>query len=201
MDNQARLANLRKMAEADPENELAHFSLGKLYFELGSFDAAEASLRRSLELNPKHSLAHQILGEVLLAHGGQREAAIDILRQGAVLAHEKGELMPRDRMLALLDEQGAERPRLRAVSGSPPAAPGASAGDFVCRRCNRASLPLKAAPLRGEIGERIVSTICAGCWKEWMLMSVKVINEFRLNLMSPKDSAVYDQHMKEFLGL
>ena len=200
MDNEARLANLKKMAEADPENELAHFSLGKLYLELESFDAAVASLRRALELNPKHSLTHQILGEALLAQG-QSEAAIEVLTQGVVLAHEKGELMPRDRMLELLDDQGVERPRLETVEKASPEATGAGDGDFGCRRCSRAGLPLKGAPFRGEIGEKILSTICAGCWKEWMLMSVKMINEYRLNLMSPKDSEVYDQHMKEFLGL
>ena len=200
MDNEARLANFKKMAEADPDNELAHFSLGKLYFETRSFDAAEASLRRALELNPKHSLAYQLLGETLLAQGN-KEDAVELLKRGVVLAHEKGENMPRDRMRELLEAEGIEPPQLQTVEASLPAAGGATGGDFVCRRCNKVNAPLGEAPFRSELGEQILATICAPCWREWMLLSIKVINELRLNLMSPKDRELYDQHMKEFLGL
>ncbi len=200
MDNEARLANLQKMAAADPDNELAHFSLGKLYLESKSLEAAAASLRRALELNPKHSLAHQLLGETLLARG-EKAAAVEVLTAGMVLAHEKGEYMPRDRMRDILVEQGVEPPQLAAAGPAESEAGGASEGDFVCRRCNRVSAPLAEAPFKSELGERILATTCVPCWREWMGMSIKVINEMRLNLMSPKDSEVYDQHMKEFLGL
>ena len=193
-----RLANFQKMAEADPDNELAHFSLGKLYFEQKSHAEAEASLRRTLELSPKHSLAHCLLGESLLAQG-QTTVAIDTLTAGVLVAHEKGEFMPRNRMQELLREQGVEPPELPSTPAATESA--ATAGGFVCRRCNRANPALEEAPFRSELGQQIHAGICQPCWREWMEMSVKVINECRLNLMSSKDSEVYDQHMREFLGL
>jgi uncharacterized protein HemY len=43
MSNSAeeRLSVFKNMAEADPENELAHFSLGKAYTETKQWDHAE----------------------------------------------------------------------------------------------------------------------------------------------------------------
>ena len=197
MDVEQRLANFKKMAEADPDNELAHFSLGKLYFETGAHEDAERSLRRALELSPKHSLAHRFLGETLLARG-EREAAIELLKAGVLSAHEKGEFMPRNQMQEILRDQGVEPPSLPTENLQ---TAGGAAGDFVCRRCSQSNPQLANAPFNNDLGKTIHDAICQSCWKEWMAMSVKVINELRLNLMSQKDSDVYDEHMKEFLGL
>lgn len=195
-----RLANFVKMAEADPDNELAHFSLGKIYFEQKAYADAEASLRRTLELSSNHSLAHCLLGESLLAQG-QSEAAIETLTAGVLVAHEKGEFMPRNRMQDLLREQGVEPPELPSARAETPVDTATVEGGFVCRRCSCANPSLEDAPFRSELGEQILAGICQSCWREWIAMSVKVINECRLNLMTPKDSEVYDQHMREFLGL
>ena len=35
-DQAARIEQFRKMADADPENELGHFSLGRALFDAGS---------------------------------------------------------------------------------------------------------------------------------------------------------------------
>lgn len=199
MDLEKRLANFKNMAEADPDNELAHFSLGKLYFETKAFDEAENSLRRTLALSPRHSLAHRFLGETLLAKG-DKDAAVEVWKTGVLIAHEKGEFMPRNQMTALLEKAGIEPPAL-PQSEQLTTSTSAASGDFVCRRCGQANPPLDNAPFKNKLGESILETICQSCWKEWMAMSVKVINELRLNLMAQKDSDIYDQHLKEFLGL
>jgi tetratricopeptide (TPR) repeat protein len=51
--NEARIEQFKKMAEADPTNELGHFSLGKAYLDAQMPGPAIASFGRVLELNPK----------------------------------------------------------------------------------------------------------------------------------------------------
>ena len=58
-----RIEQFKNMTEADPENELGHFSLGKAYLDAGQFDDAAASLRRVLELNAEFSKAYALLGQ------------------------------------------------------------------------------------------------------------------------------------------
>ena len=74
-------------------------------------------------------------------------------------------------------------------------------GEFVCRRCGKAQPKLEEAPFLNALGRQIQETICQVCWREWIAMSIKVVNEYRLNLLSPRGNEVYDSHMKEFLGL
>jgi Fe-S cluster biosynthesis and repair protein YggX len=53
----------------------------------------------------------------------------------------------------------------------------------------------------GALGRRIHESICRPCWDEWFAMSIRVINEYRLNLVVPEAGAVYDRCLREFLGL
>ena len=55
MENEDKINLFKNMAEADPSNELAHFSLGKLYKEAGRFEEAETSLKNCLEINSSRS--------------------------------------------------------------------------------------------------------------------------------------------------
>ena len=54
---QERIAQFRKMANDDPDNELGHFRLGQLLMEDGQHEEAVQSLRRTLELSPQFSKA------------------------------------------------------------------------------------------------------------------------------------------------
>ena len=74
-EHSARIEQFRKMAEADPDNELGHFSLGREYLEAGMPTEAAISLRRAIELNRNLSKAHQLLGKAMLQLH-QRDAAI-----------------------------------------------------------------------------------------------------------------------------
>jgi Fe-S cluster biosynthesis and repair protein YggX len=193
-----RLAVFEKMAQADPTNELAHFSLGRIRHERGEHEAAVASLSRVLELVAHHAQAHRLLGASLLALG-RRQEAIDVLAAGVRAAHERGEFLPRNQMQEMLRQAGVEPPDLAGAAG--PQGGEAETGAFRCRRCLEPNQPLEMAPFRSEIGRRIQATICQRCWREWMAMSIKVINEYRLNLATPEGNQVFEAHMKEFLGL
>jgi len=197
--NDDRLAVFTKMAEADPTNELAHFSLGKLHFESGDLAQAEKPLRRTLELNPQHAQAHRFLGEALLRQG-RKEEAVPLLTAGIQIAHDRGEFQPRNQMQEILRQAGVEPPRPQDAA-RPAGAASPGAGGFVCRRCGSANPALTEPPFLNDMGRKIQAEICQSCWREWFAMSIKVINEYRLNLLTPQGNEIYETHMKEFLGL
>ena len=200
--NDDRLPVFQKMAEADPTNELAHFSLGKIHLERGDAAAAERSLRRTLELSPEHAQAHRHLGEALLRQG-KRDDAVAVWRAGISLAHRKGEFQPRNQMQESLRGLGIEPPLPQGAPASvaSPVAPRAPPGAWTCRRCGRANPRLDEPPFLNDLGKRIQETICQSCWREWFAMSIKVINEYRLNLLSPQGNQIYETHLREFLGI
>jgi Fe-S cluster biosynthesis and repair protein YggX len=197
MDPRERLEFLRNMAEADPENEMAHFSIGKVQIDLGDFPAAEAALRRTLELNPRNSTAHRLLAQAL-AEQGRRDEAVEVLRRGVLIAHEKAEYQVRNGMQEALRSLGAEVPDPAAEER---ARRGFREGQFACARCGLPNERLAEPPFDNGIGRRIAEGICRTCWREWMAFSIKVINEYRLNLATDQGAQIYDFQMKEFLGI
>ena len=200
--SESRIAMFENMASSDPENELAHFTLGKLYFDAGRYSDAESSLRRTLEINAQHTQAHRFLGETLLK-SGKAEEAHAILLDGVRLGHVRGEYMPRNQMIEILEREGVELPKL-IEDDDEDDLEGEGEGDsdtFTCRRCLKPGVALDSPPFSSDVGRQIHESICQDCWKEWMTMSVKVINEMRLNPATPEGSRAYDQHMSEFLGL
>lgn len=198
MSIEERIQQLRGLAEADPNDEMAHFSLGTALLEAGRPDEAGPSFQRVLALNSQNSKAHQLLGESQIG-AGHRELAIQTLTTGYRIAHRKGDLMPMKRMGELLEELGAPVPSV--VEKKPDAAGGESVEGFACRRCGGGGPKLAERPFKGELGETILATVCANCWKEWVGMGTKVINELRLPMFDPQAQEIYDKHMKEFLLL
>lgn len=203
MDTENRISQFRQMAEADPENELGHFSLGKAYIEAGQPEEAVGPLTRTIELNPRMSKAYQLLGEVLQASGREAEA-IDTLTQGVKTADAQGDLMPRNAMAKLLKELGADVPEPPAevkTAERKSTSSAAGTGGFQCRRCGRPGQPLEKPPFPDELGKKIAANICQDCWEDWVGMGTKVINELGLQLADPKAQDMYDQHLIEFLQL
>lgn len=203
MELDRRIQQFKQMAEADPDNELGHFSLGKAYIDAGRFEDAVGSLSRAIELNPTMSKGYQLLGDAL-DRGGKRAKAIEVMTKGVTVADAQGDRMPRDAMAKVLRDWGspvptfktAERAGGEADMGSAPAASG-----FQCSRCGRPDGPLAKRPFKGPLGEKILANVCAGCWKEWIGMGTKVINELGLTLSSPSGQQAYDQYLVEFLQL
>jgi Fe-S cluster biosynthesis and repair protein YggX len=199
---QDRIAQFRKMANDDPDNELGHYRLGQLLMEDKQFDQAIQAFRRTLELSPQFSKVYQLLAVCLLSNG-QRDDAIATLTQGFDVADERGDNMPRDEMARMLVELGQPAPaskRAARANGD------SEAGGFRCKRIMCAAgghaHQLPAPPMNDEMGKRIYENICADCWQSWLRdYSIKVINELRLDLSTERGQEEYDRYMREFLGL
>lgn len=197
---QERIAQFRKMAHDDPDNELGHFRLGQLLQEAGQFQEAVASFRRTLELSPYFSKVYQLLAACLLQLN-QRDEALRVLEQGFSVADERGDNLPREEMAKMLIQLGQAVP----ASKKSPAA-GAPTTGFHCERpgCTFGARAhqLPKPPMNDEIGRRVYETVCADCWNEWLRnYSIKVINELRLDLSTERGQEEYDRYMREFLGL
>src|SRR5437762_5296309 len=123
---QERIAQYRKMAQDDPDNELGHFRLGQLLMEDGQFDEAARSFQKTLVLSPAFSKVYQLLAQSQLKLG-RRDEAVGTLKEGFKIADQRGDKMPRDEMAKMLTELGEEAPAAR------PAEAGAGAG-FPCQR-------------------------------------------------------------------
>lgn len=199
-----RIAQFRKMASDDPDNELGHYRLGQLLMEDKQYDEAVTSFRRTLELSPQFSKVYQLLAQCLL-ESGKRDEAVGVLRQGHGVADERGDNMPRDEMARMLTELGEPAP----VSLRLPARPAAGAvegGGFHCQRpgcfAGAQARQLPKPPMGDEVGAKIFERVCADCWNEWLRnYSIKVINELRLDLSTEHGQAEYDRYMREFLGV
>jgi tetratricopeptide (TPR) repeat protein len=199
-DRAERIAGFRKMAEGDPDDDLAHFRLGQALMEDEQYGEAIKSFERTLELSPGFSRVFQYLGDCFLK-AGQREKAIDILTRGWLTANERGDRLPMEAMEKLLKSQGAPVPQAAA----PKAEDQGPGTGFKCQRpgCMEGTRArqLPAPPLPDAVGERIFRDICAGCWTLWFKdLSIKVINELRLDLSSDFGQAEYDRHMRDFMG-
>jgi Fe-S cluster biosynthesis and repair protein YggX len=194
--NSERIEQFRKMAEADPTNEIGHFSLGRELLAAGDLSGAVASLRRVIELNPNISKAYQLIGTALQTQG-DRPGAIEIWTRGVTTADSRGELMPRDEMIKLLKDTGAPVPEL----ANKQMAQAAGEGEVLCKRCGRVAKKLAKPPFRNQFGQDVFNNICADCWMEAIKLGTKVINELRLPLSDPQAQKVWDQHIKEFLNL
>ena len=176
-----RIAQFRKMAGDDPDNELGHFRLGQLLMEDNQFADAARSFQRTLVLSPTFSKVYQLLAQCQLKLE-RRDEAIGTLKEGCKVADARGDKMPRDAMGEMLKELGVEAPATSAKAADAP-----RAGDFQCHRPNCIGggygQQLKAPPVPDPIGLRIYQEICADCWTDWFKnYSVKVINELRLDL-------------------
>jgi len=194
-----RIAQFENMAQADPENDMAHFSLGNAYLQAERFAEAAKSLQKCLELNPEMSKAYQLCGEAMI-NAGWTDMAVEILTTGYEVATCKGDQMPRNAMASLLKSIGREPPRISAEADAAAERLKAS-GAFICQRTGRPGAQLEKPPFRGPIGAWIRENISAETWREWIGQGTKVINELRLDFSREEDQRTYDQHMYEYLGI
>lgn len=192
----ARIDQFRKMADADPKNELGHFSLGKALFDAGDLPEASKSFQRVIALNPNISKVYQLLGQAQ-SKLGHRDLAIETFKTGARIAHQRGDLMPKNEMLKLLKDLGVDMPELT----SPQTNTAVGEGEVLCSRCGIVKRKMASRPFSNSLGQEIFEKVCADCWREWIGMGTKVINELRLPLSDPQAQKVFDQHMTDFLNL
>lgn len=200
MTNDNRIEQFKKMAEADPTNELGHFSLAKAYLDEGLFNEAVQSFVKAIELNTNMSKAYHLLGEGL-DKLDRRDEAIDWMQKGLQVADRQGDRAPRAAMAELLTSWGVEVASAPKEEASVSSATSSSADGFRCARCSSPTNQLPKRPFKGDLGEKIHANVCSICWKEWIPMGTKVINELGLALASEAAQATYDQYMIEFLQL
>lgn len=210
-----RISQFTNMAQADPENEMAHFSLAKALFEAGRFEEAAASFVRCTELAPQMSKAYQMASEAY-QKTGKVDLAAQLATRGFTIAAERGDLMPKNAMADLLRSLGKDVPEVARKGGAPGGGDVSllggggtqkkydgpiPAGAFVCQRTGRPGTKMARAPFRGPVGEWIQANITKETFDTWIAQGTKVINELRLDLSREQDEEVYDQHMREFLGI
>jgi tetratricopeptide (TPR) repeat protein len=194
-DSASVIERFQKMAEADPTNELGHFSLGRALSQAGRWQEAADSFRRVIQLNANMGRAYQLLGQALIELDRKPEA-IELLTQGVKVAQARGEPIPKKEMAVMLQSLGAPVP---AEPESAHIAVGD--GQVLCRRCGKVNPKLAKPPMRGDLGQEIFQNICATCWRDAIGVGTKVINELRLPLDDPQAGKIWDQHIREFLNL
>ncbi len=195
-----QIAQYRKMASEDPDNELGHFRLGQLLLEDGQLEEAVRSFRRTLQLSPQFSKVFQLLGSCL-GKLNRRDEAVQVLREGYAVADERGDQVPREAIAKLLVQLGEPAP----LPQKSRAAPG-SGGGFRCLRpgCQAGvqARQLPKPPMNDDMGQTVFESICADCWDYWRHnLSIKVINEMRLDLSTERGQEIYDQILRETLGI
>ncbi|MEO1008293.1 MAG: Fe(2+)-trafficking protein [Planctomycetota bacterium] len=201
MDLDTRIAQFENMCREDPDNDMAHFSLGNAYAQAGRHADAAASYMRCIEVNPAMSKAYQLAGEQLVEAGktdpARTEEAAELLATGYTSAASRGDRMPMLAMGKLLEQIGRPVPEVEVED----AGGDNGNGDFVCQRTGRNGHQLPRPPFKGPVGQWIYENISKETWDAWIGQGTKVINELRLDLSQDKDAEAYDQHMYEFLGL
>jgi tetratricopeptide (TPR) repeat protein len=195
-----QIERFRNMAKEDPDNDLAHFRLGQFLQEAGQYEEAAKSYRRTLEITPEFSKVFQLLGECLLKLE-KKDEAIEVFTKGWTVADDRGDRLPRDAMAKWLQQLGAPVPKKQAAVADD----GGPGTGFRCQRpgCmeGKRATQLSGPPVPDAIGERIHRDICSACWTLWWKdLSVKVINELRLDLSSEGGQYEYDRNMREFFG-
>jgi tetratricopeptide (TPR) repeat protein len=91
-----------KMVEQNPENELARFSLGKAWFNLGEFAKAKAELVVALAKKPEWMVVQILVGKCDLSLGDKAaaKAAFERARQLAIEQNHEGPLAEMEQALA-----------------------------------------------------------------------------------------------------
>lgn len=195
MNLEERIAQFENMAQADPDNEMAHFSLAGAYAEAGRHADAAASYERAIGVQPDLSKAYQLAAENYIK-AGDNDKAIDLLNRGYDVAARNGDLMPKNAIAKLLDSLGAPVPTIEGETEEP-----IPEGAFVCQCTGRPGTQMARPPFRGPVGEWIQQNISQETFAEWMAQGTKVINELRLDLSRDEDAETYDRYMYEFLGI
>jgi Fe-S cluster biosynthesis and repair protein YggX len=192
-----RIERFRTMAEADPQNELGHFSLGRALMDAGRYGEAVESLRRAISINKNLSKAYQLVAQCQVKENQQGEA-VATLTEGVKVADARGDMLPRNEMVEMLKSLGAAVPELKSGGA---AAMAVGEGQVMCKRCGKIGPKLPSQPMRNEMGKLVFEHICAPCWREGIGMGTKVINELRLDLSDPRAQQIWEQNIREFLNL
>ncbi len=70
-----------------------------------------------------------------------------------------------------------------------------------CHRCREDAAPLSRPPFKNDLGQRILESICATCWQEWLQHQTLLINHYGLDPRDKKSREfLYEQIEQVLLG-
>ncbi|MCC7204134.1 MAG: Fe(2+)-trafficking protein [Phycisphaeraceae bacterium] len=203
-DLSSRIAQWEKMTQADPQNAMGWFSLGNVYKEAERLTDAAAALQKTVELDPSLSRAYQLLGQVLLKLE-KLDQAKDVLTQGYTVAASRGDVMPQRAIASLMELHRWPLPEVATPQAAQATATSGGGGEgvdqIIDRRTGQPGTRLPDPPMRGPLGQFIFHHYSQDTWRQWIRMGTKVINELRLDFSNPEHQQLYEQHMKEWLGI
>ena len=102
-ERERRRKMFNEVLEIDPDDLAANFGLGKISLELKQAQEAIKYLEKCLEIKRDYSVCCTLLSRAYILENRQEEAK-DLLVKGIAIAHEKGELMPKQEMEMLLQQ-------------------------------------------------------------------------------------------------
>jgi len=69
----------------------------------------------------------------------------------------------------------------------------------MCSKLQRELPAMPYKPFQNELGQRVYDEISAEAWKMWIEHSKMIVNEYRLDLTSPKAHEVLLEQCEQFL--
>ncbi len=102
MNDSERVAMLKEVLAANPNDAFARYGLAMEYSKAGDIDAALAEYKRVIEVNPDYTAAYQMAGQ-MLALAGRSEEARQMLEAGIACARRAGNLHAVSEMQGMLD--------------------------------------------------------------------------------------------------
>ena len=71
--------------------------------------------------------------------------------------------------------------------------------EITCTRCGATGEQLERAPLRNELGERVLRSICRTCWDQWLRYQTALINHNGLDVRDKPARDFLSANMEAFL--
>ena len=87
----------QKVLSVDPQDEIANFGLGKIYYEQKKYQQSKDCLKIVIKSNKDYSAAYNIMGKTLIALNEKKEA-LSIFVQGIKVADKQGNLATKNSM-------------------------------------------------------------------------------------------------------
>lgn len=208
--NNELIEQYRELAKENPDDDLSQFALGQALINADRPAEAVPVLRHVTRINPKYTKAYILLGRALEADGDE-EGAIEAWQLGYHASNKQGTLMNAQEAKQLLEARNApltsEVVELLGLDDDEAAESEEDANrepdedEVRCIRSGRIGKRMRFDPFDDQIGAFIMERVSQESWEGWMEMSIKVINELRLDLGDHNHQAVYEQHMRDYLKL
>jgi tetratricopeptide (TPR) repeat protein len=166
MTEDERIEQFRKMAKANPDDDLAHFALGQALHDAGRHAEAAIVLKHVLKLNDGYSKAYVLLGLSLDATG-DADGAVETWQAGHPRAQQRGDLAVALEIESLLRARGVEPPKAERAEVEPADDREPGEGEVRDRRTGRIGPQMRFNPFPGPVGDFIVANVSQESWDAW----------------------------------